>query len=75
MDMNTVFDLDVRTHCPNAEVVYDLFHVIARFGREMADRVQGDQVQSCYSVCGQCPQDAPRKSRGIGKNCLKSMCS
>lgn len=32
MDMNTAMDLEVRAQCPNAEVVYDLFHVVARFG-------------------------------------------
>ena len=26
MDMNTAFDLEVKQHCPQAEVVYDLFH-------------------------------------------------
>jgi transposase len=35
MDMNTAFDMEVRQHCPQAEVVYDLFHVVARFGREV----------------------------------------
>ena len=25
MDMNTAFDLEVKQHCPQAEVVYDLF--------------------------------------------------
>ena len=33
MDMNTAFDLEVKQHCPQAEVVYDLFHVVARYGR------------------------------------------
>ena len=44
MDMNTAFDLEVKAHCPNAEVVYDLFHVIARFGRDVVDRVRVDQA-------------------------------
>jgi len=26
MDMNAAYDLEVKRHCPNAEVVYDLFH-------------------------------------------------
>ena len=30
MDMNSAFDLEVKQHCPQAEVVYDLFHVVAR---------------------------------------------
>jgi len=34
MDMNTAFDLEVRQHCPNARVIYDLFHVVAN----MAER-------------------------------------
>ncbi|NLG29194.1 MAG: ISL3 family transposase [Chloroflexi bacterium] len=40
MDMNTAYDLEVRQHCPNAEVVYDLFHVVAKYGREVIDRVR-----------------------------------
>jgi len=44
MDMNTAFDLEVREHCPQAQVVYDLFHVIAKFGREVIDRVRVDQA-------------------------------
>lgn len=46
MDMNTAFDLEVRKHCPNAEVVYDLFHVVARFGRDVVDRVRVDQANA-----------------------------
>ena len=44
MDMNTAFDLEVQAHCPNAEVVYDLFHVIAKYGREVIDRVRVDEA-------------------------------
>lgn len=42
MDMNSAFDLEVRRHCPNARVVYDLFHVIAKYGREVIGRVRVD---------------------------------
>ena len=42
MDMNTAYDLEVRQHCPNAHVVYDLFHVVAKYGREVIDRVRVD---------------------------------
>ncbi|MEL4881478.1 transposase, partial [Shewanella algae] len=38
MDMNTAFDLEVQKHCPQAKVVYDLFHVVAKYGREVIDR-------------------------------------
>ncbi len=36
-------DLEVQAWCPNARVVYDLFHLIAKFGREVIDRVRVDQ--------------------------------
>nr|WP_311567178.1 ISL3 family transposase [Photobacterium arenosum] len=42
MDMNTAFDLEVQAHCPKAMVVYDLFHVVAKYGREVIDRVRVD---------------------------------
>jgi transposase len=44
MDMNTAFDLEVKKHCPQARVVYDLFHVIAKYGREVIDRVRVDEA-------------------------------
>ena len=46
MDMNTAFDLEVADQCPNAVVVYDRFHVIAKFGREVIDRVRVDQANA-----------------------------
>lgn len=44
MDMNTAYDLEVKQYCPNAEVVYDLFHVVAKYGREVIDRVRVDEA-------------------------------
>ena len=46
MDMNTAFDLEVQAHCPNARVVYDLFLVVAKFGREVVVRVRLDQAKA-----------------------------
>lgn len=46
MDMNTAFDLEVKQHCPQAEVVYDLFHVVARYGRDVIDRIRVDQANA-----------------------------
>lgn len=40
--MNTAFDLEVRQHWARAEVDYDLFHVVTRFGREVVDRIRVD---------------------------------
>ena len=44
MDMNTGYELEVRKHCPQADVVFDLFHVIAKYGREVIDRVRVDEA-------------------------------
>lgn len=42
INMNTAYDLEVRMHCPQAEIVYDLFHVVAKHGREVNNRVRVD---------------------------------
>jgi transposase len=38
------FELEVRRHCQHAVVVFDLFHVIAKYGREVIDRVRVDRA-------------------------------
>ena len=32
----------MRAHCRNARIVYDLFHVVAKYGREVISRVRVD---------------------------------
>jgi len=44
MDMNAAYALEVRRHCPNAQIVYDLFHVLAKYGREVIDRGRIDEA-------------------------------
>lgn len=44
MDMSAAYEEEVKTHCPQAEVVYDLFHVVAKYGREVIDRVRVDEA-------------------------------
>ena len=51
MDMNSAMDLEVQKHCPKARVVYDLFHVVAKFGREVIDRVRVDQANQLRHDC------------------------
>lgn len=46
MDMNAGFAEEVRARCPQAEIVYDLFHVVAKYGREVIDRVRVDQANA-----------------------------
>jgi transposase len=44
MDMNAAYLEEVRAHCPQAQIVYDLFHVVARYGREVIDRVRVEEA-------------------------------
>ena len=44
IDMTTAYELEIKANCPKAEVVYDLFHVVAKYGREVIDRVRVDQA-------------------------------
>jgi len=44
MDMNAGYELEVRAHCPAAAIVFDLFHVVAKYGREVIDRVRVDRA-------------------------------
>jgi transposase len=44
MDMNSAFELELKANCPNAEVVFDLFHIIMKYGREVIDRVRVDEA-------------------------------
>ena len=44
MDMSLAFEEEVRLHCPQAVVVYDLFHVVAKYARDVIHRVRVDQA-------------------------------
>lgn len=44
MDMNAAYAEEVRFQCPQANIVYDLFHVLAKYGREVIDRVRVDEA-------------------------------
>ena len=44
MDMNGAYEAEVRAQCPDAEIVFDLFHVVAKFGREVVNRVRVDEA-------------------------------
>lgn len=46
MDMNASYELEVRRHCPNAAVVFGLFHVIAKYGHDVIDRVRVDRANA-----------------------------
>jgi len=44
MDMCAAFEQEVRARCKNAEIVYDLFHVVKKYGKEVVDRVRVDEA-------------------------------
>ena len=43
-DMSTAYTEEVHACCPQAALVYDLFHVVAKYGREVIDRVRVDET-------------------------------
>lgn len=44
IDRNGADEEEGRAQCPQAEIVYDLFHVVAQYGREVVDRVRVDEA-------------------------------
>lgn len=44
MDMNAGYDVEVKAQCPNAKVVFDLYHVVAKYNRQVTDRVRVDEA-------------------------------
>ncbi len=40
METDVAFIAEVQAHCPHAAIVYDLFHVLAKYGREVINRVR-----------------------------------
>jgi len=60
MDMSTAFTEEVRACCPHAKIVYDLFHVVAKYGREVVDRVRVDETNRLGRARG---RSRPRAAR------------
>lgn len=44
METNASCANELKAHCPNAEVIYDLFHVVMKYGREVIDHVRVDEA-------------------------------
>lgn len=55
LDMWAPYTAEVRAHCPHAQVVYDLFHVVAKYGHEVIDRVRVDQTNRVAQAAGPGP--------------------
>lgn len=61
MDMSGSYGDEVRVHCPHTTIVYDLFHVVAKYGREVIDRVRVDETNRLARARG--PNDRPTRAR------------
>jgi transposase len=44
IDMNGAYEEEARFQCPQVDIIYDLFHVVAKYGREVVDRVRVDEA-------------------------------
>ena len=49
MDMNGAFEQEVRAPAPQVRIVYDLFHVVAKYGRKIIDRVRVDETNRLHT--------------------------
>lgn len=61
MDMSASYGDELRAHCPHAAIVYDLFHVVAKYGREVIDRVRVDETNRIARAKG--PNDPATRAR------------
>lgn len=61
MDMNGAYEVETRAQCPQAAIVYDLFHVLAKYGREVIDRVRLEETNRIAHVGH--PNDARTRAR------------
>lgn len=52
MDMSEAYEQETRAHCPRIAIVYDLFHVVAKYGREVIDRVRVDETNRIARAAG-----------------------
>ena len=45
MDMNAAYEAEVTAQCPQADIVYDFFHLVAKYGREVIDKVRTSEAK------------------------------
>jgi len=65
VDMWAPYAAEVRAHAPQAALVYDLFHIVAKYGLEVIDRVRVDETNRLAKAAGPSPiRDARRVIKG-----------
>src|SRR6185436_8152909 len=52
VDMWKPYAAEIRVHCPQAALVYDLFHLVAKYGLEVIDRVRVDETNRLARAAG-----------------------
>jgi transposase len=57
MDMWGPYRDEVSLHCPRASVVFDLFHIVSKYGREVIDRVRVDETNKIAKAAGPTRRD------------------
>lgn len=66
VDMSGAFRDEIHAHCPQAKLVYDLFHVVAKYAREVLDRVR-NQAADAVATPGHHNDDRTRAARRVIK--------
>jgi transposase len=55
VDMWRPYRTELLSYCPQVRLVYDLFHVVAKYGREVVDRVRVDETNRLARAAGPGP--------------------
>lgn len=50
MDMNGAYEEEVKAQCPHAEVVFDLFHVVQKYHKEVLRKVRAQEVKKAQEA-------------------------
>lgn len=61
VDMWKPYAAELRVHCPQAALVYDLFHIVAKYGLEVIDRVRVDETNRLAAAAGPGPVREARR--------------
>jgi transposase len=73
LDMWRAYTKQVRHYCPQAALVYDAFHLIAKYGLEVVDRVRVDETNALAHAAGGGPvREARRVIKGTRWLLLKN---
>lgn len=63
MDLNASYNALVKEYLPNAEIVYDRYHVQAQFGRDVLGKVRLDAARVHQQTAKEISSDGSSKQR------------